>query len=65
MTTIEKIQVFDDKSVFLLFDLAAKVSIEGPQADGTFTKVQALAYAKANHFLDLAVTGFWGAECTA
>lgn len=61
MTAVEKIQVFDDKSSFLLFDLEAKVSIEGPQPDGTFTKVQALAYAEANFFLDLAVTGFWSA----
>lgn len=61
MTAVEKIQVFDDKSSFLLFDLEAKVSIEGPQPDGTFDKVQALAYAEANSFLDLAVTGFWSA----
>ena len=59
MTTVEKIQAFDDKTVFLLFDLKARHSIEGPQGDGTFNKVQALAYAEANYFLDLAVTGFW------
>ena len=59
MTAVEKIQVFDDKSSFLLFDLEASIQVEGPQPDGTFNKAQALAYAEANYFLDLAVTGFW------
>ena len=61
MTAVEKIQIFDDKSSFLLFDLAANIQVEGPQPDGTFNKVQALAYAESNSFLDLAVTGFWSA----
>ena len=61
MTALDKIQIFDDKSSFRLFDLEANIQVEGPQADGTFNKAQALAYAKANSFLDLAVTGFWSA----
>lgn len=59
MTAVDKIKIFDDKSSFLLFDLASRTHVEGPQADGTFNKAQALAYAEANYFLDLAVTGFW------
>ena len=61
MTAVEKIRVFDDRSSFLLFDLESSTQVEGPQPDGTFSKAQALAYAEANFFLDLAVTGFWGA----
>ena len=60
MTAVEKIQIFDDKSSFLLFDLASSTQVEGPQADGTFNKAQALAYAEGKS--DLAVTGFWSAQ---